>query len=55
MKQQKLPLPTEFEMVTAEQLMIEAGGKAIVKFIDKAIKMVFRWNEARIESGLKPW
>jgi len=49
--QQELPLPTEFEMITAWQLMYNPSDKAI----DKAIELVSKWNKHRISKGLKPW
>lgn len=51
MKQQELPIPTEFEMITAWQLMDNPSDR----IIGAAIKLVSKWNKHRISKGLKPW
>jgi len=53
LKQQELPLPTEFEMITAEQLKRELPN--LKNAIDVASNMVSKWNEYRIEKGLESW
>ncbi len=50
--QLQLPLVTDFEMITAEHLML---FMPIDKAIDEAAKMVKRWNDDRVKARLPLW
>ena len=52
MKQQPLPFVTDFEYLTACQLMT---GKPSEKAIDAAIILVKKWNDNRRKLNLKEW
>ena len=48
--------PTEFEMVTAEQLAAERGhSKPTTTDTDDAKALVDSWNTQRLQLGLQPW
>jgi len=48
--------PTEFELVTAEQLCLERNrDEPNEKDIEDAIKMACKWNMKRIKRGLPAW
>jgi len=51
--QLQLPLPTDFELITAEQLLIEYPN--LKDAIGKAQKLVASWNDKRVKLGLKVW
>ena len=51
--QLQLPLPTDFELITAEQLLIQ--HPKLKDAIGKAQVMVASWNDKRIKLGLKVW
>ena len=51
--QLQLPFPTDFELITAEQLLIQ--HPKLKDAIGKAIKLVASWNSNRIKLGLKVW
>lgn len=53
LKQQELPLPTEFEMITAEQLKRELPN--LKNAVDVAIQMVKKWDQKRAKLNLKNW
>lgn len=56
MNQQKLPLVTEFEEVTAQQLAWCKGKDEPSEVeIAEAVKMASRWNKKRIAMGLRAW
>ena len=48
-----LPLPTDFELITAEQLLIEHPN--LKDAIGTAMDMVASWNDKRVKLGLKIW
>jgi len=50
--QLQLPLPTDFELITTEHLMMFMPR---AKAIEESIKMVKRWNDKRVKLGLKVW
>ena len=51
-----LQLYTEFELATAHQLCLELNSdEPNEKDLADAVKMVTRWNQARIKDGLRPW
>ena len=52
MKQQQLPFITDFEYLTACQLM---SGEPSSKAIDAAIVLVKKWNDKRVKLGLSIW
>lgn len=48
--------PTEFELITAQQLCLERNrDEPNEKDIEDAIKMACKWNQKRIKAGLKSW
>lgn len=51
-----LPLYTEFEIITAEQLCLERNRYEPndADYAD-AVKMAAKWNNYRIKNGLRPW
>lgn len=53
---QLLPLFTEIEQITAEQLCLERNrDKPNDVDCADAVKMMAKWNNYRIENGLKPF
>lgn len=49
-----LPLFTEFEIITAQQLCLERNrDKPNQADYDDAVKMAAKWNNCRIKNGLK--
>lgn len=51
-----LPLFTEFEIVTAEQLCLERNRDTPNdKDFQDAVAMAASWNNQRIKLGLRPW
>ncbi len=48
--------PTEFELITAQQLCLERNrDEPNEKDIEDAIKMARKWNQKRIKQGMKSW
>jgi len=56
MKQQQLPLITDFEQATAHQLALERNRDTpSEKDLADAVKLVANWNKARKQQGLSHW
>ena len=51
-----LPLFTEFEIITAQQLCLERNREKPndADYAD-AVKLAAKWSNDRIKNGLRPW
>lgn len=56
MQQQQLPLTTEFEQATAQQLAWCSGkDEPTEREYAQAVKLAAKWNKKRVAMGLRVW